>query len=76
MRCHKKFIPDFLDAQDMNIFGTLDSADHDCDIVQRKLHLLISFVPLTHLLFCEFRRPLVPEFRGGSEFLTGNWIWE
>ena len=56
--------------------GTSDSADHDCDIVQRKLHLLISFVPLTHLLFCEFRRPLVPKFRGGSEFLTGNWIWE
>ena len=61
---------------DLKPCGTSDSADHDCDIVQRKLHLLISFVPLTHLLFCEFRRPPVPKFRGGSEFLTGNWIWE
>ena len=66
----------FWSSADAYIFGTSHSADHDCDTVQGKLHLLISFVPLKLHLFCEFLRPLVSEFDGGSEFLTGNWIWE
>ena len=58
------------------VLGTWHSADHDCDIVQRRLHVLISGVPLKLHLFCEFLRPLVSEFDGGSEFLTRNWFWE
>ena len=55
---------------------TWHTADHDCDIVEGGPHYLISFVPLKHRLFCEFLRPLVSKFDGGSEFLTRNWIWE
>ena len=56
--------------------GTCHTADDDCDIVEGGPHYLISFVPLKHRLFCEFLRPLVSKFHGGSEFLTRNWIWE
>ena len=63
------------------------SGDHDYDSVvqwavsyensvQRKPLQLIKNVPLKLHLFCEFMEPLVSEFRGGSEFLTRNCIWE
>ena len=48
-----------------------------CDnIVQWKLPLSISLFLLRRILFCDFLEPLVSEFGGGSEFLTGCWFWK
>ena len=70
------FHPTPIGHLDNLLCGTCHTADDDCDIVEGRLHFLISFVALKHRLFCELFRPLVSKFDGGSEFLTRNWIWE